>query len=258
MAHHFYDPEMAAQQARLARTRDMVRQRRVLIGALSPKRSEAILELGAGNGALARDLVPLVGAGGRIVGIDTSDAIVALARDLCPDAAFLLGDARHLSFQAGSFDAVVAAQLFCFLDDADGALRDVHRVLKPGGRVVVLDTDWATLVWRSRNPALMNRVMAAYTAHYRDPHVPRSLPERLARAGFTDIALDSFVILDREFGEDSYARQTANFAIPIMEGSSAFTPDDIAAWIDDLDDLARHDGFFFSLNRYVATASKPP
>jgi hypothetical protein len=42
-----------------------------------------------------------------------------------------------------------------------------------------------------------------------------------------------------------------------MEESAEFSPDEIQGWLADLDDLARHDSFFFSLNRYVAVAVKP-
>ena len=55
----FYNAEMAAQQERMARTKDMVRQRSEHMRFLSPKPGEQILELGSGNGIFARDLVEI-------------------------------------------------------------------------------------------------------------------------------------------------------------------------------------------------------
>lgn len=209
MSSGLYDAEMAEKQERMAQTKDMVRQRAELMRALSPKPNEIILELGSGNGIFTRDLLEVVKPGGRIVGLDSSEAMLSMAGHICPDGEFVFGDAQDLPFEDASFDAVVAAQLFCFLEDVDRALSESFRVLKPQGRVVILDTDWDTLVWRAGNPDLMARVMAAYKAGYADANLPRSLPQRLSHAGFSDADTDSFVVLNTEFGEDTYARQSA-------------------------------------------------
>jgi ubiquinone/menaquinone biosynthesis C-methylase UbiE len=179
-----------------------------------------------------------------------------MARHLCPEGEFLLGDAQNLPFENGTFDAIVAAQLFCFLDDVDCALTEAFRVLKPGGRIVILDTDWETLVWRSSDPALMKRVMTTYQAVYADARLPRSLPMRLALAAFSSITAESFVVLNTGFGEHTYARQSAGFATSIMASSSAFSSQEQVAWLEDQQELARTGGFFFSLNRYLISAHK--
>ncbi len=145
----FYNAEMAAQQERMARTKDMVRQRSEHMRFLSPKPGEQILELGSGNGIFARDLVESVGSEGHVIGLDFSEAILETARHICPDGEFVQGDAQDLPFEDGTFDAIAAAQLFCFLGDVERALLEAYRVLKPGGRIVILDTDWDTLIWRN-------------------------------------------------------------------------------------------------------------
>lgn len=256
MSSDFYDAEMAEKQERMARTKDMVRQRAELMRVLSPKHNEAILELGCGNGIFTRDLLEAVKPEGRIVGLDSSEAILNMADHNCPEGEFVLGDAQNLPFEDATFDAVVAAQLFCFLEDVDRALSETLRVLKPQGRVVILDTDWDTLVWRAGDPDLMARVMAAHEAVYTDAHLPKSLPQRLSHAGFRDTNADSFVVLNTEFGEDTYARQSAGFAVSIMEGSPDFSTAEQKSWLNDLEKLEQAGGFFFSLNRYIVSAIK--
>ena len=256
MSSDFYNSEMAAKQEQMARTKDMVRQRAEIMRQLSPDRGEAVLEIGSGNGILVRELIEAVGPDGRVVGLDASEAILEMARHICPKGEFLPGDAQDLPFEDETFDAVVTAQVLCFLNDVDRAISEIHRVLKPGGRLVVLDTDWDTLIWESNDPELMARVMNDYQAVYSDAHLPRSLPRRLLRVGFANIEVGSFVVLNTSFGADTYARQSAEFAISIMESSADFTPEEQAAWLEGQEELARTGAFFFSLNRYLISAQK--
>lgn len=253
---NFYNAEMAAQQERVARTKDMERQRSEQMRVLSPKPAEHILELGSGNGIFARELVERVGSDGLVAGLDSSEAILEMASHVCPDAEFVQGDAQDLPFEDATFDAIVAAQLFCFLGDVDRALAEASRVLKPGGRIVILDTDWDTLIWQNRNPDLMARMLVAYKAVYTDAHLPKSLRQRLVQSGFSDIESDSFVVLNTDFGDDSYAKQTAGFAISIMDDSPDFTAEEQASWLEDQEHLDKEGGFFFSLNRYVFSGRK--
>jgi arsenite methyltransferase len=253
----FYNAEMAAKQERMARTKDMVRQRAKLMQAVSPRAGEHILELGSGNGIFTAELLEAVGSTGKVVGLDSSIAIIETARHICPEGEFLHGDAQDLPFEDATFDVVVAAQLFCFLDDVDQAIAEAFRVLKPRGRLIILDTDWQTLIWRSGNPALMERVMKAYTAVYSNAHLPRTLPEQMAKAGFSDVDVDGFVVLNLNFAEDTYARQSAEFAVSIMSESQEFSSAEQMSWLADQERLNQESGFFFSLNRYLISASKP-
>ena len=252
----FYNEEMAAQQERMARTKDMVHQRSEQMRILSPKTGEHILELGSGNGIFARELVECLGLDGRVVGLDSSEAINGMAQHFCPQGEFVLGDAQSLPFDDGTFDAVVAAQLFCFLDDVDQAMKEAFRVLRSGGRIVILDTDWDTLVWRNNTPDLMARMLDAYKAVYADAHLPKSLPQRLIRSGFSNIKSESFVVLNTDFGDDTYAKQTAGFATAIMEGSPEFSSEDQMNWLEDQNLLGQSEAFFFSLNRYILSGIK--
>jgi SAM-dependent methyltransferase len=93
-----------------------------------------VLDLGCGEGQIAR---LAAGGGAAVVGVDASAAQVAEAVRRGGGPAYARSRAEALPLRSGSFDAVVTCLVLEHLDDLDGALDEVARVLRPGGRFVV-------------------------------------------------------------------------------------------------------------------------
>jgi arsenite methyltransferase len=257
MANDFYDEDMARQQERLAATPDMQSQRRIMLDLLDLKAGEHVLDVGSGNGIFAREMLEVLSKSGYVCGVDSAEPMVRMAKALCPGGEFFLGDATDLPIEDVSFDVVTASQLLCFVTDADKALSEMSRVLKPGGRLVILDSDWGSLVWHCRDEALMNRVITMLTGPYADAHVPRTLSRRLLGAGFQITERRSFSVLNWEPNADSYSQQTVGFIKPMMEASDDFTEDDWLTWDAGQKATAEAGEYMFSLNRYIFQAVKP-
>jgi ubiquinone/menaquinone biosynthesis C-methylase UbiE len=257
MKKQFYDESMARQQEKLAATQDMVAQRQTMLNELNLKEGERVLDVGSGNGIFAREMLEVVGESGHVCGIDSSDPMVSMATALCPRGQFLQSDATDLPVDDSSFDVVTASQLLCFVSAVDKLLSEMFRVLKPGGRLVILDSDWGSLVWNCSNGALMDRALRLMTSAYSDAHVPRTLSRRLITAGFQITNRRSVSVLNWEAGEDTYAQQLSGFIGPMMEASDDFTKDDWEAWSEDQKATAIAGEFMFSLNRYIFSAVKP-
>jgi ubiquinone/menaquinone biosynthesis C-methylase UbiE len=101
----------------------------------------AVLEVAPGPGYMAVELARL--GGYRVTGLDISKTLVKIARDNATragvDVDFQSGDVAHMPFAADSFDFVVCQAAFKNFPDPVTALNEIHRVLKPGGRVSILD-----------------------------------------------------------------------------------------------------------------------
>lgn len=94
------------------------------------------------------------------------------------------GDDAALRFEDGSFDGVAIVQVLEHLEDPAAVLAEVHRVLRPGGRVVVVDTDWRSCVWDSDDRERADRVLRTWESRFQQPHLPGRLPALLRDRGF--------------------------------------------------------------------------
>ena len=112
------------------------------LGPLYP--GDAVLDIGCGAGVDSLVAAQLVGPGGRVVGIDVTSAMLEqarahLARLGWPQVSFQVADAEALPFPDNDFDAVISNGVFNLTLDKAKALQEAHRVLKPGGRLMLAD-----------------------------------------------------------------------------------------------------------------------
>lgn len=109
-----------------------------------------LLDVGCGVGTITVDLAALV-APGRVVGVDRSEAALAIAATNAAAAGvsveLLAAEAGELPFEDGAFDVVHAHQVLQHLTDPVAALREMRRVTRPGGVVAVRDADYAAMTW---------------------------------------------------------------------------------------------------------------
>ena len=108
------------------------------VADLGPARGATVLDVGCGTGRAAPVLAAAVGPSGRVVGLDVTPEMLAGARFRRFDAAALvLGDADQLPIADAIVDAVLAAGLLTHVADPAGTLRELARVVRPGGRLAV-------------------------------------------------------------------------------------------------------------------------
>jgi demethylmenaquinone methyltransferase/2-methoxy-6-polyprenyl-1,4-benzoquinol methylase len=113
--------------------------RRSAAGLAGLRPGDTALDLCCGTGKLAHELLPYVRPAGRVIGIDFSSRMLELARRLEPGIEFVLGDASSLPYADGSAAAVTIGFGLRNLVDREAGLKEMFRVLRPGGRLVVLE-----------------------------------------------------------------------------------------------------------------------
>ena len=98
---------------------------------------QRVLDVACGTGVLAREVTLRTGSSGHVVGIDPSSGMIAVAKQLAPTIEWREGVAESLPFPDRTFDAVVSQFGLMFFTDRHQSLREMLRVLAPGGRLAV-------------------------------------------------------------------------------------------------------------------------
>jgi SAM-dependent methyltransferase len=108
-----------------------------LLDAAAVGPGDRVLDVACGTGVVARTAAASVGPGGRVTGLDVNPGMLAVARRLAPAIECREGEAEKLPFADGSFDAALCQFGLMFFADRAAALREMMRVLAPGGRLAV-------------------------------------------------------------------------------------------------------------------------
>ncbi len=235
-------------------------QRAVVLHSMSLRAGEVVLDVGPGPGFLAHDMAAIVGPSGVVSGIDQSEPMVALARGRCADQDWVdiqVGEATDLPYQSGIFDAAVSTQVYEYVEDVEIALAELCRVLRPGGRAFIVDTDWSSIVWANRDPERMRRMLEAWDQHLAYPHLPASLTPKLKQAGFQVVRRDVHPMFNPEYNPDSYSAGILEGVRSFVVGRNGISEAEADAWAADLRELGEAGEYFFSVNRYLFQVIKP-
>lgn len=256
-----YDDQAAALLEQAYLTSEMVAQREVSRRALDASRGETILDLGSGPGFLACELAQEVGAAGRIIAVDVSPEMNALAHRRAAGAGLIdrieivESDAAMLPLATATVDAAVSTQVLEYVADPVAALLELGRVMRPGGRLVLIDTDWDSLVWAGNDDQLCARIEAAWDEHLPDPHLPRTLSPRLREAGFAVQHIQVIPILNTTYEPSTFSYNIAALIAAFVPGHLGISERETTQWLEDLEELHRRGRYFFSLNRYLFVAT---
>lgn len=198
----YVDPAYLDAAARLASGGKRLSYERMEIGA-----GAAVLDVGCGPATDTLTLASLVGPRGQVAGVDQDAAMVAeadrraAAAGVADRVEHRQGDATALPFEDDRFDAVRSERLLMHLPDPEAALREMVRVARPGGRIVVLDTDWGTRSVDTPETELerrMARVLAELCL--RNGYSGRRLYGMMKRAGFADVGVDVVPLHVTDYG----------------------------------------------------------
>jgi ubiquinone/menaquinone biosynthesis C-methylase UbiE len=254
-----FDEKTAKALEAVYATRDVRRRRALVHEALAAAPGERVLDVGCGPGFYVAELLERVGPEGSVAGVDLSQPMLALAAHRAGAGANVElkeGGATALPFEDESFDAAVSVQVLEYVADVDLAIAEIHRVLRPGGRVVIWDVDWQTVSMHSSDPERLERVLRAWDRHLVHPSLPRTLPASLRRAGFSDVALAGHSFTTAEFTPEAYGGSLVGVVENYLTALEDFPDADAAGWAEDQRALGEAGEFYFSCVQCCVSATR--
>ncbi|MFQ5954187.1 MAG: methyltransferase domain-containing protein [Kiloniellales bacterium] len=255
-----YDEKASRRVEAIYSTPDVVATRNAVLETLALRRGEQVLDIGSGPGYLAYDMARSVGPEGRVLGIDVSPDMLELSRRRCEGCAnvdFKETEGAKLAIADASFDAAVSIQVYEYIPEVADSVAELYRVLRPGGRAVIMATDWDSLICHSSDPERHFRVLAAWEEHVAHRCLPRILGPMLEEAGFRILRRQLVPIFNPEYHENTYSHGIIELIAAFVPGRNGVTKKAAQAWANDLRRLGAAGRYFFSLNRYLFTAGKP-
>lgn len=179
---------------------------RMFLARMALRPGERVLDVACGTGIVARLAAPLLGPAGSIIGTDLNAGMLEVARRHQPSGGahveWRQGDAMALPFPDAGFDVVLCQQGLQFFPERAGALREMRRVLRPGGRV-------GLCVWRGIEHSPCHLAIAAALRRHLGPDLAarfeapfdfgdgEALRDAMAAAGFRDIVIEVATVTRR-------------------------------------------------------------
>jgi SAM-dependent methyltransferase len=226
---------------------------------LAPMPGERAVDIGSGTGHDVQRFAELVGSSGRAVGVEPNARMRAVAAERAAAAAsvaeFVDGDATALPFDDGSVDVVRSERVFQHLDAPERAATEVARVLAPGGRVAIVDSDWGTAVLHPGDPDVIRRLHGFQWSEWANPASGRRLPKLLIDAGLTvepDIGSTALIFPQAVVESAPMIQQASAAAV----AGGAITAEERAELLEGLRRAAEEGWAMISVTMYAVVARK--
>ena len=228
--------------------------------ALHP--SARVLDLGCGTGFVGRTVARRPGFAGQVLGLDRSPYLVDVARRRAAEEGlsawlqFDVGDAASLPLADASVDAAIAHTLLSHVEEPLAVLRQVARVVRPGGVVGIFDGDYASMTFGSADPGVGGRIEAAIIgAIATSPRVMRDMPRLLHAAGLE--LQESFSHVMADIGRADFFAGTISSFVKLLPAAGAMTEAEAGAWAQEMAAFSERGTFFAAANFYSCVARRP-
>lgn len=244
---------------RIYQSPEIVRQRVETLKALNVRPGERILDAGCGPGLLAEQLARLTGPDGRVVAVDKSEVMLSLAKERCrelPWIEFKEGSIERLDESDEVFDAAVITQVLLYIQNVPGVIEELHRVLAPGGRLALVETDWRSCVLNSDDFELTETMIKAWDDSVPSPNLPVRLTSLLRSCGFKATRVEPIPVLNTSLVPDGYSSDMIRWFSRKAVDQGKVSEAQARQWLEDLHQKASRGDYFFCVNRFLFVAMK--
>ena len=219
-----------------------------------------VLDYGCGPGAVALGMAGMVGPGGRAYGVDLNARFVA---DATRRAEGVENVSYHLleggpengriPLPDGAVDRLLCKNVLEYVPDVRATLAEFHRVLEPGGRLLLIDSDWGFVVVEPWGRASTERFFRAASAAFKTPEIGRILRSEVLDASFEDVEVRIQAGADTTGGSLAVLHNMASYAGTF----DAMPAAEIARLLAEAEAAVDAERYLFSLPQFAVTGRRP-
>lgn len=224
---------------------------------LDKDQAYSILDFGCGAGDLLARLRDEVGPDSRLLGMDADEKSIAWAKHRFDEIVFEHEKfVDNFEYPDNSFDVVVSVDTLECIPDKVTLLREIARVLKPNGRLLIAHWDWDTQVYNSKHKDIVRRVVNSFADWQQgwmdacDGQMGRKLWGLLQGSRLFDGRMHSYTLLETEFLAGNYGFDRFQ-DVGELVSKDEFPKDDYERLKTDLTTLHERGEYFYSLNSYI-------
>lgn len=239
---------------------DIIEQWRFYLELLDIKPNDVILDVGCNLGETEFFLLNLYPYVKEVVGLDKSKNRIKLALERWNSRdskiRFIEGDIFSLPFQEDTFDKVICAETLEWTNPPEMAVKEIYRVLKPGGIAFIEHTDFDTQVFTTNNLNKTREIIHKFTDSGPDGTIGRRLKSICKKVGFKSVESLVYVLMNGSFEEHLYSYKAAQMMKEWLTEKNLVVQHELDIWIEDMKDISLKGEFFYSVNRCICLCLK--
>jgi SAM-dependent methyltransferase len=207
----------------------------------------------------SRALAGRVGPTGTVLGIDATETMLNEARRRAGTTTlpveFRLGDITNLDLDTASCDGALCERVFRHLASPPAAMAELVRITQPGGRIVVIDSDWGLHAIHGADPTLTGTIVNCWAGNAANGLAGRQLPALFADAGLHDPIVLAETMTSTDPLRPSMPPFTTMAAAAARAGAVSVAEAD--TWLGQLVDAGRRGRFFWALTMFAVASNRP-
>ena len=227
-----------------------------LLAPLDLRAGSRVLDYGCGPGFVTLGMAAIVGGEGRAYGVDLNARFVADATrrgDGTEQLSYHLVEGGRIPLPDGCVDRLLCKNVLEYVPDVQATLAEFRRALEPGGRVLLLDSDWGFVIVEPWGRERTERFFRAAAPAFKTPEMGRRLRAELVDAGFEDVDVGIRAGADTAGGSLAVLRNMASYAGTF----DALPAAEILALLAEAEAAVEAGRYLFSLPQFVVTGQRP-
>ncbi|MBV1906434.1 MAG: methyltransferase domain-containing protein [Pseudomonadales bacterium] len=232
-------------------------EQEVLLAPLDLSNGMTVVDFGCGPGFLAMEMARKVAETGKVYGLDLNARFVSEANDKAKSDGlkqmeFICLKSESIPLETDSIDRLFCKNVLEYVPDALSTLQEHHRILKTGGKIQILDSDWGFVIVEPWGKNTTDDFFNAAAAAFKEPHIGRKLPALLNKAGFKNIDIKLAPFIDRK----GHSLNVLTNMVSYIDTFKSKDKSEVNTLMGDIDKAIANGDYLFILPQFVITAVK--